>query len=304
MDWIRSHPYASTLAAACILVIGGVVLVANRSNTPESSGVSSWNGNTGVLGATNSAPQQSSTQIPPPLATAQNYGTQTLPYKQNVPVSNSQGTLQNGTGADSFDFNTLMAEISQSTQKPKPSQSSTTIGQNTVDAWAYIPTGLISVQKPTSGRTTLQQALYTYGNETGSYIEGYDAAHGDQAQILDNADKDRQNSVKQAAVARIGQDLETIGQGLAETTDVPAEAAADNTALSNSYIDIGKKLIAVAQAEPLRDSDLVAAIEAYDTAMNTFNRNYIALANLFSSYGVTFSQSDPGSVFSFSSSAL
>ena len=57
---------------------------------------------------------------------------------------------------------------------------------------------------------------------------GYDAAHTDQTQILSDANNDRQNAAKQAAVERIGQDLETVGQGIAEITDAPAAAQADN----------------------------------------------------------------------------
>jgi hypothetical protein len=304
MEWIRSHPHASALAAAGILVVLGGMLVINRSPAPSPSGISAWTGNTAAFGTTtNAAAQAASSQTGPSAFAAENYGTRTLPYTQNTPPVDSQGVIQTN-GGDSYDFNALMAELSNPSLKAGAAAASTT-GPTVVNAWSFIPTGLISIQNvSSSGRTPLQQSLYRYGNEVGSLIEGYDAAHGDQAQVLSGANNDRQNAAKQAAVEKIGEDLETVGQGIAEITDAPDAAQADNAALSKSYIDIGTKLVAVGAAEPLQDSALVSAIESYDSAVNSFNGAYIALANLFSAYGVTFSSGDPGSVFSFSPSAL
>jgi hypothetical protein len=306
IELIRSHPYAAALAGTCLVVILGTLLVLDRTATPSPSGVSAWSGNTAAL-ATSTVPSDSAavSQTITASTLTQDYGTATLPYTANEPVSDSQGTIQTGSGsaANPFDLNALLAELSQKTL-PSSVQLSTTTGNSAVNAWAYVPTGLIAIATTSSSRSASQQALYQYGNEAGSYVEGYDAAHHGQAQVLSDAQNDRQNATKAAAVENIGQDLETVGQGLAELSDVPAAAAADNTALSASYIDIGKKLIAVGQAEPLSDSALVSAIETYDSAVNSFNGKYIALSTMFSSYGVTFSTSDPGSVFSFTSNAL
>jgi hypothetical protein len=301
MEWIRTHTYASALAVASIVVILGGILVVSRSGTPTPTGVSAWNGNAAALGPTTPAVQPADQAGSSALAN-QNYATQTLPYAQNAPVMDSQGTVEMSNG-NTYDFNALAAELSNPALK-SAANTTTTTGTSAINAWDYIPSGLISIQNASSGRSPVQQSLYQYGNEVGSLIMGYDAAHTDQSQILSNANNDRQNAAKQAAVERIGQDLETVGQGIAEITDAPATAQADNDALSKSYIDVGEKLVAVGKAEPLQDPALVAAIKTYDTAVNSFNETYVALANLFSSYSVNFSSGDPGSVFTFSPSAL
>ena len=41
----------------------------------------------------------------------QNYATQTLPYTQNTPVMDSQGTIEMSNG-NTYDFNALAAELS------------------------------------------------------------------------------------------------------------------------------------------------------------------------------------------------
>ena len=303
MEWIRSHTYASALAAASLAVVLGGILVATHATIPTTVGITAWSGNSAALEpATTPTTQVVGSQTMPSALATEQYGTQTLPYTSNTPVMDSQGTIETNSG-NSYDFNALMAELSNPSLKSGTSASSST-GQSAVNAWSFIPSTLISIKDASSGRTDIQQAIYQYGNEVGSLVMGYDASHGNQTQILSDANNDRHNAAKQAGVERIGQDLETVGEGLAEITDTPTALQAANTALSNSYIDIGKKLVAVGQAEPLKDSELVAAIQSYDSAVTAFNNTYVMLANLFSSYGVTFSSGDPGSVFSFSPSAL
>ena len=311
MEWVRLHPYAATLAGSCILVIVGAIFVLSRTASPAPSGISAWSGNPGTLGtpSTGSNPTagDSAQAITPPAAATGTYDTAILPYTRATPAANSSGTIGAPAASSSFDFDTLMAEIAAYSGKPRISASTTAAasdGSNDINPWSFVSTGLIATTSPRAGRTPAQQALYLYGNNVGSYIEGYDAAHSNQTQVLTDSYNDRQNPTKEKGVERIGHDLETIGTGIAETTGIPASAALANTALSNSYTEIGADLIAVAQSEALADSALVAAIQKYDAAVNTFNKNYIALSVLFSTNGVTFGPGDPGSVFSFTSNAL
>jgi hypothetical protein len=306
MQWARAHPYASTIMVACIFVIAGALLVMRGTTPPASSGISTWNGNPSAINApalqTTDANEIQATVAP--VAT-QNYGTTTLPYPSSQASSAPTSTSNIPSGP--FNYDTLMAEIAASSHSSasKPATSGSN-SAGTVDSgvWNFIPSGMIATTTPSNGRTATQQALYLYGNEIGSYVEGYDAANSNQDTILSDANNDRQNATKAAAVERIGMSLETVGSGMAETTGVPASATSDNAALAESYTAIGKALITVGQSEALADSTLVSAIEAYDAAVDTFNKNYIALATLFSVSGVTFSSGDPGSVFSFSSSSL
>ena len=306
MDWIRSHPYAASLGGACVLVIIGAVLV--FKSTPEMAplGLSTWSGNPGTITSTNTANTGTNSVQAVTNPTSQQYATTTLPYKPIVPAANSQGTIQTDSASTSFDYLTLLAEISAQSNKSggqSASASNTTTASGGVDAWSYIPSGLIGTTSGSVSRTPAEQALYAYGNEIGSYVEGYDAENSNQSQVLSDASNDRHNATKDAAVEAIGQDLETIGQGIAQTTGVPAVAQGENTALANSYIEIGKDLVIVGQSEPLSDSTLATAIETYDSAVGTFNKSYIALATLFLENSVTFSSGDPGSVFSFNSSS-
>ncbi len=294
------------MIVTCLLILIGTVLVINGTSTPTSSGISTWSGNPSAL---NTARQQTQQTTATQLAAitpsnASQYGTTTLPYPSGA-SSDTSSSASALSGA--FDYETLMAEIAAGTRPPASSpvsgraSATSSIG---VSVWNFIPAGMIATSSPVSGRTPAQQALYLYGNEIGSYVEGYDAQNSDQDQVLSDANNDRQSATKAAAVERIGTSLETVGQGIAETTGVPASAVADNTALANSYIAIGKALVTVGQSEALSDSALVSAIEAYDAAVDTFNKNYIALATLFSTSGVTFSAGDPGSVFTFTSNSL
>lgn len=300
MDWIRAHPYASAIAGACILLIGGIILIINRTSMPTSSGVSAWIGNPGSSNVPSVIPA-SSGNAQTPTETAENYGTQTLPYTAAAGATTTAGTAADGN----FDYNALLAQLSQSASS-KPSVAASGAIGNSSNAWSYIPGGLISTSSGAQpAMTPIQKALYIYGNEVGSYVQGYNATEGsNQVQAMKNALNDRQNAAKAQSVTAIGTAMENAGNGIASISDVPTEVLIDNTAFANSWNDSGKKLIALAQALPGRDADLVAAIETYDTSINTYITDYVALADLFKDYNVTFSSSDPGSVFTFSSSGL
>ena len=296
MKFVRLHPYETALAGASLLVIIGALVVASHSATPTASGFSSWSDGIAFLGPT--APAQNTTANPTSIIPT-NYGTQTLPYTSNIPVADSQGTLSSGVASGTFDLKAFFAQISGA----GPSKT-TTSGKDLINAWDFIPKGLVSTTSPQSGRTAIQKSLFEYGNEIGALVQGYDAAHRDQVQVMKDAATDRTNTAKEAAAEKIGQDLETVGQEIARINDTPSSATVQNNALSQSYTDSGKKLVAMTQALAGRDADLVSAIKTYDASVEAFTKNYVALASVFSSYGVTFGPSDSGSVFTFTPSAF
>ncbi len=309
MEWLRVHQYAAALVIASILVITGALIVAEHSSSSAPTGMSAWAGNAASWGTTaagepNTAPGVPRTQ---PMTGAQ-YDVSALPTGTQAPTATAADPSITGTDSSSYDFNALMAQLSSSTVKSvksKPVHSGGSAGATTsIDNWSYIPTSILSLKNPSSSRTPAQQALYQYGNEVGSYIEGYDGAHTNQTQIISDAINDRHSTTKAAAVAQIGTDLEVVGQGIASVSDTPSDASAQNAALAKGYITIGEKLVAVATAMSQQDSELGAAIKSYDASVNAFNVSYVSLATLFSSAGVRFSNSDPGSVFSFNSSTL
>ncbi len=303
MEWIRSHPYTSTLTLSAIIIILGIVLVHNRSTHPALVGVTAWNGNPGVT-------DSSVTPVSPIVNThivstgpqGPQYATSTLPYTPNTPVSTSEGTIQD-TGTDSsFDYDALLRQVSY--KKPTTANGGSTSSPNTIDSWGLIPSGLISASSRQSGRTALQQSLFDYGNAVGSFIQEYDAQHRNQVQVLSDASKDRQNTTKRVSLEYIGYDMQKIGERINGIDNVPSVVLSPHTTLSKAYIDMGKKLILMADALPERDPDLVKAILTYDSSVDTYTKDYVALALLFQTYGVTFASTDSGSVFTFSQSSL
>lgn len=152
--------------------------------------------------------------------------------------------------------------------------------------------------------TTNQKALYDYGNAAGTYLQEYDDTHTDQAQILSASVDDRQNATKAAAVAQIGNDLEGVGVKLGEISAVPSSAQGANTQLALAYENVGKALVAVSQTTGGSDTDFVNAINAYDTAADSFNTQFANVSTLFAVNNVKFGQSDPGSAFVFTQNSF
>jgi len=171
-----------------------------------------------------------------------------------------------------------------------------------VSAYAYIPRGLISTTTPSTARTALQQQLYDYGNDIGSSIESFEQQHSNTVQILKEQVEDRSDPDKAAAVVNIGHAFQNLGTNLAKMDNVPSAMVAAHAALAQSYIEIGKNLALVPQAE--RDSDFIQAIQTYNTSADAFTRNYIQIVSLFGAHGVTFTSSDAGRVFTFSPSGF
>ncbi len=296
MGWFRSHPYAIGLTIAGILVITGMFIVLNRSSIVPASGTSAWSGGPGDVSNPAAIPV---INTPTPITSSQpntnasTSSTSTLPYTA-PPPNNPNGNPDSGT----FDFNTMVALLSQSSAKNTSSLNATTSGFNAYD---FIPTGMISVSSPMQKKyDTSQQAIYDYSNEAGTLIQSYESRDSDQVQILKNSLADRADTDKSNAVAQIGKDLQYLGQQLAAIPQIPPEVAPDNTALAQSYQDVGQKLIDVSAANTLRDADFIAALQAYDTSADIFTKKYVALSLLVSAHGVSFAPDDPGSVFSFS----
>lgn len=305
MDWIRSHPYAISLAAAGILLIYGAIVVASHSQqTVAGGGVSTWNGTPVVLDVPSAQTYPTATRTP--VATAPQNDTvssSTLPYQPSKPEVVATKPVQNSTSAGPYDFGALVTQISTPSSGTK-NPAATGPASSGINAWDYVPKTSISVTIPTHERTPAQEALFQYGNEIGSVIMGYDATHRDQISTIEASDKDRQNAAKSAAVAQIGTDLELVGQKIAQIKDVPASVQGRNDSLSASYIAIGKKLEDIAQAQSGSDTALVTAIKSYDASINAFNTEYVMMAQSFINEGVTFGAADPGSVFSFNASSL
>lgn len=297
MEWFRSHPYTSALSAAGILVLTGAFIVVSRATQPAGSHPTAWGGGAAPLLNPTSYPIGENTSngasAPQDAQTIMEQVKSGPPYSYIVPGFSTSGPSEEGS---SYDFEAFIAKLTKESA-PK-GQADTNEDNAFLSAYAFIPRGLISTSTPRSTRTALQQQLYDYGNDIGSTIESFEQQHSNTPQILKEQVEDRSNPGKAAAVVRIGHDLEEMGNNLAAMETVPSAVASAHEALAKSYIEIGKKLALIPGAE--RDSDFIAAIQAYNASADTFAKNYIQLVSLFGAHGVAFTSADAGKVFTFS----
>lgn len=295
MEWSRMHPYTLTITGAIlVLAAGGYIVWNNVPVAPSNAGLTAWSGNgaafsPGTYGADATGPNADRQSLMQQVQGG-------APYTYTLPVLPAANPLD--TPDSSFDFNAFIALLSNNSGTDGPAAPTESAG----NAYAYIPTGLISSDAHTTTLTPSQQALYDYGNEAGSFIQSFESQHSDSPRILKDQAEDRSNAVKATALKTLGQDLAMVGDSLLAIENVPQEAAAVHKALAQSYVEIGGKLAAIAQTRS--DADFIAAVGAYDASVNVFVKNYVALAQLFGAYGVTFAGEDPGSVFTFSPTSL
>ncbi len=286
MSWLRMHPYAAACAAAGILVIIGAIIVESRS--PAQPGQLSVWGGTGapLLNPTSYTPQTI-------VADIQKGGSATDVSSAYIPP-NTNPDAEIPAQQHDASFDSLLDSL---TQKPGQKPAATTSADVSY-AYSFIPQGLIAATTTAVVRTKEQQVLYTYGNDAASYIQTYEDSNRNAPTALKDQAEDRQNPQKIQAVKLVAAGLRTAGESLLGMEDLPAEVASVHKALAESYIEVGRKLSQVPDANG--DDAFIAAVNAYNSAADTLVGNYVALASVFSLNGVKFSPEDPGSIFTFS----
>lgn len=291
MPWFRTHPYALTLGVAGLLIIAGIFVVMTRSSAPPTTSQAVAWGGTGALLNPSYEPGTTSSQGPAVGIMQQVQSGAPYTYTLPVPQTTNPDT---GETTGGFDFNAFIAMLSAETGAVTTGQPA---GNAAVtNAYAFIPGGFIATTT-VNKQTVLQKALYDYGNEAGSLIQSFEQQHTNESQVLTDQAQDRNDAGKAAAVQALGAQLSALGSSLLAMDSVPSQVADAHQALAQSYQNIGTKLALVPQAKS--DADFIAAVQSYNSSADTFVKNYVALANLFVAYGVTFSQGDPGSVFTF-----
>jgi hypothetical protein len=294
MGTLRLHPYLFATGAVVAVAIVGALIVGRGASAPLVSGQpQAWGGAGALLNPSYQAQQTAAQQTAPQVQNQPPY-TYTLPA---LPPSQSQAIDQTDTSG-SFDFTAFISTLTEGSAKQS---ASTPSGSRVSDAYSFIPQGLVSTQAPQK-RTKLQQSLYDYGNDAGALISAFEQGHPNSTQVLTDQAQDRGSAEKAAAVEALGADLSALGDQLLALENVPSTVSDANASLAASYHDIGKKLALIPQAQS--DADFLAAVNAYNDAVGTFVQRYVALAQLFVSYSVTFSSDDSGSVFTFTPTAL
>ena len=294
MNWPRSHPYASALCVAGALVVAGAFIVVRRTAAPEASTIAWGGSNAQFLNPTSYTPAQ--TAPPNQAGVAEQAGTGQPSTGPLAPAPNTDPKKTPAYTGDSFNFEAFVASLSSAQSRADVGGQADTGGSG-VSPYTFIPSGLMATTAPPKSRSTAQQELYDYGNDIGSYIQSFEEQHTGAVQILKNQAEDRSNPAKAAAVGVLARALEDTGKSISNMDTVPGQAASLHTALAKSYTDIGANLALIPKAE--RDADFIRAVETYNASADVFTRNYIALAQLFGAFGVVFSPSDAGSVFTF-----
>ncbi|OGG52953.1 hypothetical protein A3C20_03740 [Candidatus Kaiserbacteria bacterium RIFCSPHIGHO2_02_FULL_55_25] len=289
MEWAHEHPYLSALIAAGAFLVFGVLVVGYRAAQPQGGSLQVWGGGPNAL------------LNPTSYEPGATVGIQTdIIGGGNAPVFSvlrpqQQIEAQNEAGGG-FDISLFIAGLSQpstdTATTPVSSQPDLSL------AYSFIPSGLVATTTPGPKRGVLQESLYQYGNDVGSYISTYESASVNTGQVLTDQVHDRRNAQKAQAVRNIGTALQTAGKNLQGIEAVPSIVSSAHVALAESYIEAGISLSKVPDAQS--DGDFIAAIQDYNTAAEQLGRNYVALANVFAGTGVRFSPQDPGSVFIFS----
>ncbi len=279
------HAYIAAAAAAVLLLLAGLYIVVRSIPAPAVGGSAAWGG--GTVSQFNPSAY---------VQTADNPERNSIfmqvqsgpPFHYTPPAVVSSVTAKMGTD---FDFDAFIKMIS-----PK-GQSYGEVSESGSITYSFIPAGLVSTTTPIKKRTAEQQMLFEYGNAVGSYVQSFEEAHPAQPELMKNFLEDRQNPAKVASVRALGEAYIALGKNLAGVDSIPSAVAPQHAALAKSYQDLGQHFMPIASAG--NDSNLLAALQSYNGAADTYARAFVALASLLGAYGVAFSPDDPGSVFTF-----
>jgi len=293
MDWLRLHPYTLIAVAISILVLAGAYLIQQRLGVePDPNRTVAWGGFNGLLYPVDTSGRVNTTgeQTLPDLYRDVQSGP---PFWYSPPTEG--GATQSDTGA--FDVEAFIAMLSEGGSDATNNNAGSGVGAFS-DAYSFIPQGLIATSAPTKVLTESQQALRTYGNEAGSYIQVFEDRNRDMTRVLKDQFEDPEDALKRNALIGLAGSLAGVGDSLESIQEVPAEARSANAKLAGGYRDMGAKLALVPNAGT--EEELISAMLTYNAAVEEYVKNYIALVTLFSLAEVTFRDDEPGSVFMFS----
>ena len=319
MNWIRAHRYAVALIAMAVLVVGGLMA---RNGSPETTA-----GRGDIRNVSVEYPYYA-----PPIAEF-NGATAAGNSLQN-PIQNASGSapfiLHFGTTQPKEDFPArtvppVIPKVAESAPARTPNPSLPSLN----DSYLSFFQALSRILSPTDTRTPEQKALYDYGNALGSTIRNFENTHMDVVQTLKIFFDSRTDPTKAAGIPKIagvyaqltaassgtnpavsaaqaGANLQIAANDYAQLSatvtglqHIPPEATDLNTKLAKGYANVAEGFSRLIKSE--NDAQLLDAITAYNAGVDEFIKNYVALVKLFSAYGVKFSASDAGVIFSFSS---
>lgn len=284
-SWIHRHPFLSTtIGLGGLLLLGGAIVLERLGVTPATQS-GSWGGAGGAFFST----VRPATPINPLQGKTQAAGTDdyaTIPiFDTSLPDEVPQ--IPEG-----------LAELLALIVRPTPSGASTTT--ETPGAYSFIPQGLVSVEKPEKPRTQEQDALHSWGNAVGTLVKPFEDSARTNAQMLKDHAEDRGDANKAAQIEALAFTIAQLGVDILSITEVPESARTAHKEYGTAYRILGTQLAKL--SETGSDEEFLNAIVAYNTAAEELTKKFLMLVAIFNANEVTFSASDPGSIFMFSAS--
>ena len=99
------------------------------------------------------------------------------------------------------------------------------------------------------------------------------------------------------AVTSLANKYRELGEKMERRENIPVEVEDAHETLATTYREIANGLEHLTRAKS--DEELLAAVNSYNASADEFTKSFVALATLFSAYGVTFSATDSGRIFVF-----
>jgi hypothetical protein len=288
-SWVHRHLYLSVTIAVCGLLVLGTALVVQRTDVSAANSSGAWGGAGGMFFGSikNAMPGGPTAEDVVRLQSPQDS------YAAIPIYTPSSQDPEKPSGIE--DITSLLAELVQ--QIPVTASSQADISNP--DAFSFIPQGLVSTEPTTvtKKRTPEQDKLYSYGNEVGTYVKGFEDNHYGSAQILKDHVEDRTNPDKIRGLKILGADMQQLGVDLGNITNVPESAANAHRVYGNAYYAAGANLLLI--AETTTDEEFVNAITKYNVIVEKLSSQFQLLVAIFGMNEVTFSSSDPGNIFMF-----
>ncbi len=285
-SWVHRHPLlAGTIALSGLIVLGGAIVLQRMGVTPAPQS-GSWGGAGGAFFST----VRNATPVRPASGSAP-----TTPTEDYAVIPIFDTTISEDTTEVPEGLNELLALLVQ------PKTDVDINAPETPDAYSFIPQGLVSAEKPEKPRTQTQNSLHSFGNAVGTLVKPFEESARINAQTLKNHAEDRSDPEKMAQVEALAFTLAQLGVDILGIADIPESARAAHKEYGTAYRILGTQLAALSKAKT--DEEFLSAIVDYNTAVEELTKKFLMLVAIFNANNVTFSSSDPGSIFMFSGTA-
>ncbi|MDO8552477.1 MAG: hypothetical protein Q7S01_03010 [bacterium] len=315
MHWLREHRHTVALIGAAVFVVVGGILARNNTGASELGNI-----------------KNVAVEYPYYAPSADTEGVsvknqRTNPQSAVSDIGSSTASLAVFFDRASTPERPPTTSVTQTATKIVPQTPTKSQSTITNSAYSSFFRTLSNILSPSDTRTPEQKELYNYGNEVGSIVKTFENSHGNLTQVLKTFFDSRVDPSKAAAtpeiadayaqltrgipssagttpasatagVQSIANDYAQLSFAIGSIADVPPQAEILNAKLAKGYGDVAQGMSKLAKTD--NNDALLEAINSYNATAEEFIRTYVALADLFSAYGVKFSASDPGSIFSFS----